>query len=436
MAVLINADTRILVQGITGREAVAVTRAGLDYGARVVAGVTPGKGGQEVHGVPVFDSVRQAIERVGPVDVALVSVPPAAARDAVFEAAGGGIPLVVVSTERVPRHDVAQLLAYAAARGCRVIGPNTMGLIVPGKTKIGSVGGPAEDTRRAYVPGPVGIMSRSGGMTTEIASLLTLNGLGQSTCISIGGDPLIGSTFADLYPLFDEDPDTGVVVMYTEPGGTMEADLAAYIAQKAPVTHGVVFVSGRFMDEMPGVRFGHAGTIVQGKADSAAEKTRLLREAGFYVADTLQDIPGLVRRALAESRKPGRWVSVAGNAVGNAARSVGPAAAVAVAGEPVSRRRAGAAAAGHDTVAAPGRRPPVIAGRGLFVNLAVADGCVHADGCRICIDACPVDIFAPNIGGKVAVQGHLEDECILCGLCVERCPERVVEVIRLYDRRG
>jgi succinyl-CoA synthetase alpha subunit len=406
VAILIDAATRVLVQGITGREAVAMTRAGLDYGARLVAGVTPGKGGQEVHGVPVFDTVRRALAAVGPIDVAVVSVPPAAARDAVFEAADAGIPLVVVSTERVPRLDVAQLLAYASRRGCRVIGPNTMGLIAPGLTKVGSVGGPAADTRRAYAPGPVGILSRSGGMTTEIASLLTLHGLGQSTAVSIGGDPLVGSTFADLFPLFEADPQTRVVVMYAEPGGTMEADLAEYVRRERPRTPCVVFVAGRFMDEMRGVRFGHAGTIVQGRADSAAEKIRLLRDAGLHVAEALSDIPAIAAGLL------GLPQPIERGEIGE------------VGSAPAERR--------GSAPPAKGREEGGTDVRGMFVNLRVRDGCAHAAGCRVCVDVCPVDIFAPNPGGEAAVRGGLEDECILCGLCAERCPERVVDVVRLY----
>jgi succinyl-CoA synthetase alpha subunit len=299
---LINSETRILIQGITGREAISMVRAGLDYGARIVSGVTPGKGGEMVHGVPVFDSVERALDH-SPVDVALVSVPPAFAKDAAIEAIAASIPLVVITTERIARMDVAQVLAFAARRGVRVIGPNTMGLIAPGRTKVGSVGGPAVDTQRAYMAGPVGLISRSGGMTTEIASLLTQNGIGQSLCISMGGDPLIGSTFADLYPLFEADPDTGVVVIYTEPGGRMEAELARYLKDHKPQTPTVVFVAGRFMDQMQGVRFGHAGTIVQGEQDTAAAKVAMLREAGAYVADELSQIPQLVQEALAHKQQ-------------------------------------------------------------------------------------------------------------------------------------
>lgn len=300
MAILVDEKTRILIQGITGRESVSLVRAGLDYGAQIVAGVTPGKKGMNVHGVPVYDSVRQALAET-PVDASVISVPAAFVRDAAFEAIDAGIGLVVIMTERVPRLDVAQILEFARLRGTRVIGPNTMGLISPECTKVGSVGGPAADARRSYTPGPVGIISRSGGMTTEFASLLTQEGIGQSTCISMGGDPIIGSTFAELFPLFEADPETKVVVMYCEPGGTMELELASYLKRARPKTWAVAFIAGRFMDQMPGVRFGHAGTIVQGTSDTAAEKGRILQEAGVLVAEEISEIPDLVRRALAEA---------------------------------------------------------------------------------------------------------------------------------------
>ncbi len=289
-----------MVAGITGREAVSMVRSSLDYGALIVGGVTPGKGGMSVHGVPVYDSVQQLLQR-SRVDAAVISVPAAAARDAALEAIEAGIGLVVITTERIPRLDVAQILESARGRGTRVIGPNALGLISPGQTKLGSIGGPAEDARRAYTPGLVGIMSRSGGMTTELASLLTLHGIGQSTCVSIGGDPLVGSSFADLLPLFEEDPRTRAVVVYTEPGGRMEHELARALREKPHRVRVVAFIAGRFMDGLPGVRFGHAGTIVQGEEDTAARKAELLREAGVRVAQDLSEIPRLVAAALGEA---------------------------------------------------------------------------------------------------------------------------------------
>ena len=304
MSILVDQDTRVIVQGITGREAVSFTRDMLDYGAKVVGGVTPGRGGRDVLGVPVYDSVRQITERER-VDASVLAVPAPFVRDAAFEAIEAGVPLLIIVTERVPRRDVVQVLELARLRGSRVIGPNTMGIISPGKTKVGSIGGPAEDTRKSFVPGPVGVMSRSGGMTTELSNLLTQSGLGQSTAISMGGDPIVGGTFAELLPLWEEDVETKALVLFCEPGGPLEAALADQVrlpdgqVQRAgnslPI---VVFIAGHFTAEMPGVRFGHAGSIVEGKADTAEEKARIMREAGIVVADDFSQIPALVERAL------------------------------------------------------------------------------------------------------------------------------------------
>src|ERR671913_1985667 len=229
MSILIDENTTFIVQGITGREAVNLTRECLDYGAKIVGGVTPGRKGRDVHGVPVFDTVEQVIaHNDGQVpDGSVVTVPPAFTKDAVFEAIENGIKLIVVVTERIPRRDVAEMVELANLRGARIIGPNCLGLIVPGVAKMGGIGGPAKDAQKAYSPGSVGVMSRSGGMTTEISSTLTAAGLGQSTAVSIGGDAIIGSTYAELMPLFEADEQTEAIVIYTEPGGRMGAQLAA-----------------------------------------------------------------------------------------------------------------------------------------------------------------------------------------------------------------
>jgi succinyl-CoA synthetase alpha subunit len=297
MSILIDAETTFIVQGITGREAVNLTRECLDYGAgaRIVGGVTPGRLGRDVHGVPVFDTVAQAVAHHGaPIDGSVVTVPPAFTKDAVFEALENGIRLVVIVTERIPRGDVAEMVELADERGARIIGPNCLGIIVPDVIKMGGIGGPARNARQAYSSGPVGVISRSGGMTTEMSSTLTAAGLGQSTAVSIGGDAIIGSTYAELMPLFEADPETRAIVIYTEPGGRMEAQLAAY-GPRLPV---VAFMAGRFMDEMPGMSFGHAGTIVEGKEDTAGEKIARLGAAGITVAERIEDIPELVRDRL------------------------------------------------------------------------------------------------------------------------------------------
>src|SRR6184192_2420057 len=304
MSILVDETTTFIVQGITGREAVNLTRECLDYGAgaKVVGGVTPGRLGREVHGVPVFDTVAQAVEHHGgPIKGSVVTVPPAFTKDAVFEAVENGIELVVIVTERIPRRDVAEMVELAAMRGARIIGPDCLGVIVPDVCKMGGIGGPAKDARKAYQPGPVGVMSRSGGMTTEISSTLTAAGLGGSTAVSIGGDAIIGSSYAELMPLFDADEQTEAIVIYTEPGGRMEAQLARWVRDNDSRLPIVAFMAGRFMDEMPGMSFGHAGTIVEGKEDTAAEKIARLQEAGIAVAEEIAEIPELMRSKLAET---------------------------------------------------------------------------------------------------------------------------------------
>jgi succinyl-CoA synthetase alpha subunit len=301
MSILLSKDTTFIVQGITGREAVNLTKECLDYGSKVVGGVTPGRKGREVHGVPVFDTVEQAVEHHGaPVDGSVVTVPPAFTKDAVLEAIENEIKLIVVVTERIPRGDVAQMVELAAMRGARIIGPNCLGVIVPGVCKMGGIGGPAKDAAKAYAPGPVGVMSRSGGMTTEISSSLTAAGLGVSTAVSIGGDAIIGSTYAELMPLFEADEQTEAIVIYTEPGGRMEAQLAEWVKENNSRLPIVAFMAGKFMDEeeMKGMSFGHAGTIVEGAEDTAAQKITRLEGAGIRVVERIDEIPDEVKEKL------------------------------------------------------------------------------------------------------------------------------------------
>jgi len=303
MSILIDADTTFIVQGITGREAVNLTRECLDYGAgaKIVGGVTPGRRGRDVHGVPVFDTVAEAVDHNGgPIDGSVVTVPPAFTKDAVFEAIENRVKLVVIVTERIPRRDVAQMVELATLRGARIIGPNCLGIIVPDVIKMGGIGGPAKNARQAYSRGPVGVISRSGGMTTEMSSTLTAAGLGQSTAVSIGGDAIIGSTYAELMPLFEADAQTQGIVIYTEPGGRMEAALAHWVIENDSRLPIVAFMAGRFMDEMPGMSFGHAGTIVEGKEDTASEKIARLAEAGITVAEDIADIPGILKAKMEE----------------------------------------------------------------------------------------------------------------------------------------
>lgn len=297
MGVLVHKDFEFIVQGITGREALNFTRECLEYGSKIVGGVTPGRGGREVYGVPVYDTVRE-ITATRKVDGTVITVPLAFAPDAAYEAIDAGIKLLVIITEGIPRRDASAVIEYATLHGATVIGPNCLGIIVPDVCRFGSLGGPAVDCRKAFKPGIVGVMSRSGGMTTEICNALSAAGLGESTAISVGGDPVIGSTYVDLMPLFEKDPDTKAVVIYSEPGGSAEAELARWAQENKSRLPIIAFVAGRFMDDMPGMSFGHAGTVVEKKLDSPADKIRRMRAAGISVAEEIGDIPGLVKERL------------------------------------------------------------------------------------------------------------------------------------------
>jgi succinyl-CoA synthetase alpha subunit len=298
--ILVDAETRVLVQGITGREAAGFALESIRYGTRIVAGVTPGKGGAQVHGVPVFDTVAAAL-KVQPCTASIISVPAPFVLDAAQEALDNGLKLLAIVTERIPRKNVVSVLEIARTRGARVIGPNSLGVISPGRARLGMCGGAVESIRRAYSPGAVGVMSRSGGMMTEIASMLTQAGIGQSTCVSVGGDPIIGSTFLDLLPLYENDPETKALVLFCEPGGSMEERLAAHLSTHASRLRIFAFVAGRFTDRNQGVRFGHAGAMVEGSRGSPAGKIESLRRAGVVVADKLSQIPGLVQSALTDA---------------------------------------------------------------------------------------------------------------------------------------
>lgn len=297
MAILADQNTSVIIQGITGREAATFAKDMVDYGTRVMAGVTPGKKGQQVHGIPVYDTVRQALKD-HPAEASVISVPPALVKGAVLEALDNGIRLLVVVSERVPRKDTLAFLEAAREKNARIIGPNTLGLISPQIIKLGMAGGPVEDVRKSYVPGPVGIASRSGGMTTEIANLLTTNGIGQSTCIGVGGDPVVGSNFLDLIPLFAKDSETKAVVLFCEPGGIIEEKLAERVMAENVALPIVAFIAGRFVDAMPGVRFGHAATIVEGELGTTRGKIAMFQKAGIRVAESFSDIVPMVKEYL------------------------------------------------------------------------------------------------------------------------------------------
>ena len=285
----LESTDKILVQGITGREASAMVEDALAYGSRIVAGVTPGKGRQSVHGVPVYDTVAEAVTNHQPT-VTVISVPAPAVLDAAMEAFAHGIKLCLIMTERVPRQDTSKLLVAAKRVGCTVIGPNTLGLIRPGVAKLGTIGGRVDNVCRSFTPGRVAVLSRSGGMTTEIASFLTSRRIGQSIAIGVGGDPIVGSNFTELIELLENDPSTDAVVIYGEPGGTAEEQLAERLKNKPSRLRINAFLSGRFVDDLEGVRFGHAAVIVEGGRGSVRGKAEALREAGVFVAESFDDI--------------------------------------------------------------------------------------------------------------------------------------------------
>jgi succinyl-CoA synthetase alpha subunit len=293
MSILIDETTRVIVQGITGRDGSFHTAQMLEYGTKVVGGVTPGKGGQVAQGVPVFNTMQEAVQQTG-ANASVIFVPARLnAADSIIEAARAGTALVVCISENIPTEDMIRVNALLKRDGrTRLIGPNCPGLISPGKCKIGIIPG------SIFTPGPVGLVSRSGTLTYEIADELTRAGLGQSTGVGIGGDPMIGSTFVDILPLFEADPQTEVLVMVGEIGGSDEEAGAEFIQRMhKPV---VGFISGRTAP--PGKRMGHAGAIISGTSGTPQAKVAALAAGGVPVAEAPQDIPGLVRQALAKAR--------------------------------------------------------------------------------------------------------------------------------------
>ncbi|MCU0727506.1 MAG: succinate--CoA ligase subunit alpha [Planctomycetes bacterium] len=289
MSILVNKDSRIVVQGITGGAGKLHTGHMVQYGTNVVAGVTPGRGGEKVHGVPVFDTVTEAVEKTG-ANCSLIFVPAAFCRDAVLEAADAGIPLVVTITEGIPTLDVADVMHTLRVKGTRMIGPNCPGIITPGEAKVGIMPG------YIHRPGRIGILSRSGTLTYEAVWQITNLGEGQSTCIGLGGDPIVGTSFVDGLELFEKDPATAGVIMIGEIGGTAEEQAAAFIRDhmKKPVA---AFIAG--VTAPPGKRMGHAGAIIAGGKGTAPEKMAALRAAGALVAESPAEIGATMMKALA-----------------------------------------------------------------------------------------------------------------------------------------
>ena len=288
MSILVDENTKVVVQGITGRDGSFHTAKMLEYGTKVVAGVTPGKAGQSVSGVPVFDTVSEAVNQTG-ANTAIVLVPPRFALDAIYEAAESGVKLVVAITEGIPAYGMAEVVAYMDVRGVRLIGPNCPGIITPGKSKVGIL------PDQIFKPGNIGVISRSGTLTYEVVYSLTDANLGQSTCLGIGGDQVIGTTFLDALEMFERDDETDAVVLIGEIGGSDEQVAADYV-QKEMSKPVVAFIAGQTAP--PGKRMGHAGAIISGSEGTAAEKIAKFEECGVPVAKIPSEIPELVKKAL------------------------------------------------------------------------------------------------------------------------------------------
>lgn len=293
MSILVDEKTRVVVQGITGNEGMFHTRQMVEYGTKVVAGMTPGKGGQKMDGIPVYNTVAQAVKQTG-ANASAIFVPPAFAADAILEAADAGIPLIVCLTEGIPTMDMMMVKQYLKEKGSQLIGPNTPGIISPGKCKIGVMAG------YIHKAGPVGIMSRSGTLTYEVVDQLTKRGIGQSTCVGIGGDQIIGVNYVDLLGMFEKDSDTEAVVMIGEIGGTAEEEAAQFIEKnvKKPVA---AFIAG--LTAPPGRRMGHAGAIIAGGKGTAKEKMETLEKAGVRVVGNPALVGGEIEAVLKGGKK-------------------------------------------------------------------------------------------------------------------------------------
>lgn len=288
MSVLVDENTRLIVQGITGKEGSFHALGCKSYGTKVVGGVTPGKEGQEMEGIPVFNTVKRAVDATG-ANATMIFVPPPFAADAIFEAVEAGIDLVVCITEGIPVFDMIKIKSYMKGKKSRLIGPNCPGVITPGKAKIGIMPG------HIHIPGPVGVVSRSGTLTYEVVGQLTALKVGQSTCIGIGGDPVNGTNFIDAIELFNADPQTKAICMIGEIGGTAEEEAAAYI--KAKVKKPVVgFIAGQTAP--PGRRMGHAGAIISGGQGTASEKMKVMAECGIKVCKSPADLGETIKNAL------------------------------------------------------------------------------------------------------------------------------------------
>lgn len=298
MAILIDQTKRVLVQGITGREGMARAKLMTEYGTQVVAGVTPGRGGERVEGVPVYDTVLEAWEQVGPLDVSVLFIPAPLVKSAALEAIDAGVKLLVIVPDRVPIYDVLSIAARAQAVGARFIGPNTLGVLSPGKAVLGMMGGRASAAKSWFIPGPVGISSRSGGITSSMAYYLAREGIGATTLVHVGGDAVVGMPHPDVMLEFERDPETQAVVMFGEIGTTQEERVADLIEAGAFTKPLIACIGGKAARQ--GTRFSHAGAIVEGGRGTYEGKVERLREVGATVVDSFMDLPAATKAVLAK----------------------------------------------------------------------------------------------------------------------------------------
>ena len=289
MSILGDEKSRVVIQGITGREGMARTQLMKDYGTNVVAGVTPGRGGQDVYGVPVYDSVEEAREKQGPIDISVIFIPATLVKNAALEAIAAGVKLLVIVPDRVPIYDVLEIARAAREAGAAFVGPNTLGLLSPGKAVLGMIGGRAQRAREWFKPGSLGVSSRSGGMTSAISYYLTRAGFGQSTIVHVGGDAIVGLSHPEVMELFERDDQTRAAVMFGEIGTTQEERVADLIAAGKFTKPLIAYIGGKAAKS--GTRFSHAGAIVEGGRGSHAGKVARLREVGVHVVDAIADIP-------------------------------------------------------------------------------------------------------------------------------------------------
>jgi len=301
MAILIDENTRMLIQGITGRFGQGVARRMLEVGSKVVAGVTPGRAGQKVWGVPVYDTIREAIEAVGSIDAAVAVVPGPNAKAAVIEAFEVGIKTVLMRVERVPLHDTLEVIAHAKKHGIRLIGPGSAGVVSPGKASFGGLGGfigSSDLPRIAFKPGRIGVISRSGGQTSTLSWAVCSAGFGISTAVHLGSEPVLGTTFAELLPLYQEDEETDGVVYFGEIGTVMEEEAAEIIREGGYTKPLIAYIAGKGLPS--GLRFSHASAIVEGGIGTAEGKIEALREVGAYVVDRPEDIASVLQEVFKE----------------------------------------------------------------------------------------------------------------------------------------